>query len=43
MDGYRAVELITATYLAMARGVAVPLPLGSSRVVAELAVLRSQW
>ena len=43
MDGYRAVELITATHLAMASGEAVPLPLGPNEADAELALLRSQW
>ena len=43
MDGYRAVELITATHLAMASGDAVPLPLEPTRADAELAGLRSQW
>jgi predicted dehydrogenase len=43
MDGYRAVELITATHLAMASGEAVPLPLDPNEADAELALLRSQW
>jgi len=43
MDGYRAVELITATHLAMASGEAVPLPLDANEADAELALLRSQW
>ena len=43
MDGYRAVELITATHLAMASGKAVPLPLDANEADAELALLRSQW
>jgi predicted dehydrogenase len=43
MDGYRAVELITATHLAMASGNAVPLPLEATGADADLALLRSQW
>jgi hypothetical protein len=43
MDGYRAVELIAATHLAMASGEAVPLPLDPNEADAELALLRSQW
>ena len=43
VDGYRAVELIVATHLAMASGDAVPLPLDPSEADDELASLRSQW
>jgi hypothetical protein len=43
MDGYRAVELITATHLAMASGEAVPLPLVANQADAEMALLRSHW
>ena len=43
MDGYRAVELITATHLAMASGNAVPLPLEATGADTELALLRNQW
>jgi predicted dehydrogenase len=43
MDGYRAVELITATHLAMASGDAVALPLEPIRADAEMALLRSKW
>jgi predicted dehydrogenase len=43
MDGYRAVELITAAHLAMARGNTVPLPLDAASADAELAELRSKW
>jgi predicted dehydrogenase len=43
IDGYRAVELITATHLAIASGEAVPLPLDASEADAEAALLRSQW
>jgi predicted dehydrogenase len=43
MDGYRAVELITATHLAMASGEAVPLPLDANQADAEMALLRSHW
>jgi predicted dehydrogenase len=42
-DGYRAVELITATHLAMASGNAIPLPLDPNQADDELASLRSQW
>jgi predicted dehydrogenase len=43
LDGYRAVELITAAHLAIASGEAVPLPLDANEADAEMALLRSQW
>jgi myo-inositol 2-dehydrogenase/D-chiro-inositol 1-dehydrogenase len=42
-DGYRAVELIAATHLAIASGEAVPLPLDANEADAEMALLRSHW
>jgi predicted dehydrogenase len=42
-DGYRAVELIAATHLSMARASEVALPLGQSAADDELRRLRASW
>jgi predicted dehydrogenase len=42
-DGYKALELVVAAHLAIARSEAVPLPLDPERAANELARLRARW
>lgn len=43
IDGYRAVELIAATHLAISRGSGVSLPLDPKETAPELAAIRQRW
>jgi predicted dehydrogenase len=43
LDGYRAVELISATHLAIANSAPVTLPLDPERADHEVATMRARW
>ena len=43
LDGYRAIELISATHLAIANSAPIALPLDPARGDHEIATIRARW